>query len=65
MYSQQAIEAVELYCRTWPQIFEFLSSNAQNNMCFETMLFPNEVKYLFILEFYDFITFVVPFRLVN
>lgn len=54
MYSQKAIELVEEYCRAWPKVFEFLSSNNHNDLCFETTLFPNEVEFsiIFCLTIY-------------
>lgn len=39
LYTKQAIELVELYCRTWPRIFEFLSGSSMNELAFETDLF--------------------------
>lgn len=39
MYSKEAIELVELYYRTWPKIFQFLSGSSMNELAFETDLF--------------------------
>lgn len=39
LYSKHAIELVELYCQTWPRIFEFLSGSSMNELAFETDLF--------------------------
>lgn len=39
LYSKQAIELVELYCQTWPRIFEFLSGSSMHDLAFETELF--------------------------
>lgn len=48
MYTRAAIDAVEEYCNTWPEVFEYLSANNTNSTCFETMIFGSEVRIILL-----------------